>query len=49
MNEIKAGGLLFYPLHGVGVLEEELTLLIQEGQKEYYKLYFEELKMNVCC
>lgn len=40
MNEIKVGELLYYPLHGVGRIEEEVTLLLENQQRDYYKLYF---------
>ncbi|WP_340399425.1 CarD family transcriptional regulator [Paenibacillus sp. FSL H8-0079] len=47
MIDIKVGELLFYPLHGVGILEEEVTLWVENQQRHYYKLYFSELKMNI--
>lgn len=39
MNEFKMGQLLFYPLHGVGLLEDK--------QDYYYKLKFKELQMHI--
>ncbi|NUU74335.1 CarD family transcriptional regulator [Paenibacillus xylanilyticus] len=47
MNGIKTGELVFYPLHGVGLLEEKVTLPYEDKQKDYFKVYFEELKMNI--
>ncbi|NUU74328.1 CarD family transcriptional regulator [Paenibacillus xylanilyticus] len=47
MIDIKVGGYLFYPLHGVGRIEEEVSLLLENQQRDYYKLYFRELKMDV--
>lgn len=47
MIDIKVGELLYYPLHGVGRIEEEVTLLLENQQRNYYKLYFRELKMDV--
>ncbi|UNK19379.1 hypothetical protein MNQ98_04925 [Paenibacillus sp. N3/727] len=47
MNGIKTGELVFYPLYGVGLLEEKVTLPHEDEKKDYFKVYFEELKMNI--
>ncbi|OAB42494.1 CarD family transcriptional regulator [Paenibacillus glacialis] len=47
MNGIKAGEMVFYPLHGVGLLEEKVTRLYEDKEKDYFKVYFEELKMDI--
>ncbi|MBT2765047.1 CarD family transcriptional regulator [Paenibacillus sp. ISL-20] len=47
MNELKVGELLFYPMHGVGLLEEKVALSLEGQTKNYYKLYFNELALNV--
>lgn len=43
----KTGEMVFYPLHGVGLLKEKVTNLYEDKPKDYFKVYFEELKMDI--
>ncbi|MBT2765053.1 CarD family transcriptional regulator [Paenibacillus sp. ISL-20] len=45
--EINKGDLVFYPLHGVGLLKDRVTRLYEDKEKVYFKVYFEEIKMDI--
>lgn len=47
MNGIKAGELVFYPLHGVGLLQEEVKCLYEEKEIVYFKVHFEKNKLDI--
>lgn len=47
MKGIKTGDLVYYPLHGVGVLLEKATRLYENQEKAYFNFFFEEIKMNI--
>ncbi|WP_336765938.1 CarD family transcriptional regulator [Paenibacillus sp. USHLN196] len=47
MNGVKTGEMVFYPFHGVGLLKEKVTRPCEDKQKNYLKVYFHELKMEI--